>query len=270
MALSDTAYSCCIFRSLFPEISGDIYAKEWINEESMHNAKEYTDHWLAEVSRNEDIAVSMRCSYFLSQLKQAVEKDAISSFLNIGAGFTSYPLLLDKKINAFEFDLAEVINVKQQRLDEITNRHSNNIHTIPSLIAGDVTDIHTLEDALARIQNKPAFYIMEGLSYYLSFDNFKAVFSLLKDQMTIGEKIAIDFWSNDYINAPVFLKQAQFFGETLDISDKYLFLDEEDLNNIDGFEITDTSSALVEASKRGLDVQDMEFLPENYCVLIRK
>ena len=104
-----------------------------------------------------------------------------------------YPLLLDKKINAFEFDLAEVINVKQQRLDEITNRHSNNIHTIPSLIAGDITDIHTLEDALSRIQNKPAFYIMEGLSYYLSFDNFKAVFSLLKDQMTIGEKIAIDF-----------------------------------------------------------------------------
>ncbi|MAZ00031.1 MAG: hypothetical protein CMH32_05810 [Micavibrio sp.] len=269
MALSDTAYSCCIFRSLFPEVSGDIYAKEWINEESMQNAKKYTDHWLAEVSRNEDIAVSMRCSYFLNQLKQAVEKDAIGSFFNIGAGFTSYPLLLSNKIDAFEFDLAEVIEVKKQRLDEITKRHSGNILTIPSLIAGDITDIRTLENALSRIQDKPVFYIMEGLSYYLSFDNFKAVFALLKDKMAIGEKIAIDFWSNDYINAPVFLKQAQFFGETLDISDRYLFLDEEDLNNIDGFEITDTSSALLEASKRGLDIQNMEFLPENYCVLTR-
>jgi O-methyltransferase involved in polyketide biosynthesis len=265
MTLSDTAYSCCIFRSNYEDISKDIYAKQWIPADRSSEAHAYTDIWLSDVSKNEDIAVSMRGRYFLEQLERTIKKDNIQSFLNIGAGFTSYSLLLEGKINTYEIDLEELISVKKEQLKDIAKH--NNLKRLPHLISANVENIDDFKNALSQISKRPTVFLMEGLSYYLNEKSFVSIMETMNHFMQPGERFMMDYWSQDYLHDRVFLKQANFFGNQLAIKDQYFFIDEDELATLKGFRTIDTSSALTEAAKRKMDVNNLEFLPENYCVL---
>lgn len=263
MGVSETAYLVCELRNRCIEISQDKYAASWIPDDMKDAVSQLTDNYMAQASPNEDIGVSLRCRYFKNQLQREVSK-GLQQFVNIPAGFTSYSLELPAHVNAFEFDLPEVIEIKRKSLEQ---EAFSDVTKVPALFDVDLLQEGSLEQALKKTRATKSVVFLEGISYYLTRDAFDRMMALIADYYPEGSVLVMDYWDSDYLRSSVFLNQSAFFGSKLDINERYLLLDKEDIEGIQGFEVLDMSHAGLEAAKKGVAPDKQQFLPENYVIM---
>lgn len=269
-SISDSAFLVNESRSRRVDISKDIYASLWINESSN---KLWNDFY-AEVYTFDDIQLSLRNRFFLEQIKSFINKSSNPVFVNIGAGFTSYPFLVSKDCKFIEVDLPNIIEYKRGKIKqfiengEIPNR---DITFLSADICNKIDLIKLKESLIPLLDCNPSFVLFEGISYFLNRQNLCHLFNILSEVQTSNSILAFDFWKQESADHLVLKKLMRFFSDRFGFDNKqYNLMDLDFVQNIKGY-------VLVEST----DIQELEkiytednflsdynkIIPEYYVIL---
>ena len=166
-SISDSAFLVNESRSRREDISKDIYAYLWINESTNKLWNDFYD----EVYPFDDIQLSLRNRFFLEKLKLFINESSHPIFVNIGAGFSSYPFLVSKDCEFIEVDLPNIINYKQEKIKQFIKKGdiSNKDITFLSADICNKFDLMRLKEHLINsIKNNPSFILLEGITYFIN------------------------------------------------------------------------------------------------------
>ena len=92
--IHETAFFTSSFRAFNEALSGDKYAKLWLNPKTDAWIQEY----LTEVSSEETYTHCLRNRFFLETIKDLAASKQIEVLINFGSGFSMYPFLLDESL----------------------------------------------------------------------------------------------------------------------------------------------------------------------------
>jgi hypothetical protein len=120
--ISDSAFLVNESRARRSDLSGDYYAHHWVDPERRERVRKLWNDFSSCVYPFDDIVLSIRNRFFLERIQAFVSNHADSALVNLGAGFTSYPFLLDRSIRVLEVDFPHVTTYKQSRIDDLTQR----------------------------------------------------------------------------------------------------------------------------------------------------
>mgnify|MGYP006259727237 FL=1 len=114
--VSDTAFITGYYRSLNEALSQDPWSKLWMTEK----AKELGDAFVNEVSPHDPVNIQLRSRFFLEALRRYSKNHEHFGFINLGAGFTTYPyhdFMINQAIS-FEYDQESVVSLKKTTADK--------------------------------------------------------------------------------------------------------------------------------------------------------
>lgn len=253
-------------------LSGDTFAHLWVNGAT----RALWEAFSREVYPHDAIELGVRNRFFLTGLAAFVNGHADPVFVNVGAGFTSYPFLVDARCRSIEVDFAHVIEAKRPRI-ETWQRESVLPARQVEFIAADLArpeDAARLMAGLAeRIGGAPSFILMEGLTYYLSRADFDALLGAFAALQAAGSLLAFDFWTPDTADHPAFNRLRRFFSERFGHAEAcYNLMTVEDIRARPGYELQ-THTDVQELEHRYLGTNVLadydEILPEHYALLKR-
>jgi O-methyltransferase involved in polyketide biosynthesis len=194
--LSETAYLVAESRARALTISRDVYAARWIPDRLKESVRRLWEEFAADVYPHDDVVLGVRNRFFLERLSVfAAGGPAI--FVNIAAGFTSYPFLLEQAVRTIEIDLPAIVEVKSARLGELQRAGVLPIRPV-RLIAADLNDASDRErigSLLAAESNGArSFVLLEGISYYLAPQVLDSLLAALARVQPAGSVLALDYW----------------------------------------------------------------------------
>lgn len=269
--LSDTAFLVNVLRARDVEISRDIYADFWTTERSRHITTLYLNA-LREYNGKE---LALRNQLFLQAIEKFTRTHADPIVVNLGAGFTSYPFLLDAG-DWIEVDLPKVVSFKQEKITEMIGEGKLPKRSI-EFLAFDLNRTDSLEQLhetlRPRLKNRPSFILMEGLSYYLSPQSLDYLFSVVRQLQIKDSQFALDYW-------PIRLAQTLALQDMFSFFDKqfgcggqeYNFIETSKLESLEGYELMQRTDAqqLARTVVREVGNRDIQnTFPEHHVVLKR-
>lgn len=270
--ISESAFLVNESRARRVELSKDKYASLWVGDSTRRLWEAFSD----EVYPHDAIELGLRNRYFLERLSSFAGRHSAPAFVNIGAGFTSYPLLLAGRIECTEVDYLHVIEYKRSHLAKWSREGITPRREI-KFIDCDLTEgseRKRLSAALEKdICGRPSFVLMEGLTYYLPRALLMELIGMIGAVQTPGSVLAFDFWRPENAAHPVFLRFEKFFAERFGVAEnEYNFIDGEFVSSIEGYDTVELKSIqeleLIFSDTRILQ-DPAEILPESYAVLVR-
>ena len=271
--ISESAFLVNESRARNVSLSRDRFAHLWVNAAT----RELWEAFSSDVYPHDAIELGIRNRFFLTALESFVAEREHPVFVNIGAGFTSYPYLVDERCRTVEIDLAHVIEFKRQRADG-WGREGRLPERRVEYIPADCTrsaDVERLRETLERtIEDAPSFVLIEGLTYYLSRPALDALMRLCSSVQRERSLLAFDFWTPDTAHHPTFDRLRRFFSERFGHAEtRYTLLMPKEIGAIGGYRLV-----------RHTDVQELErtylgtavladydaILPEHYVLLERR
>lgn len=274
--ISDTAFLVAESRARRADVSRDVYAKHWIPIEKRSAVAALWDDFSREVYPHDDLELAIRNRFFLERIERFAATHADAAFVNVGAGLSSYPFLLEREMTCFECDLPHVIAFKQERIERLVNQGL----LPPRPVAFMALDASQPEgqDRLrvlleTTLSKRPTFLLLEGLSYYLSFPALHGLFGLFRDGQRSGSQLAFDYWMPDLLQHAVFVRLQEFFAKRFGFgSDGYSLFDTDRIRALPGYRIVELSDAArSEAEYCSTKVLENAgaILPENYVLVER-
>ncbi len=212
-AVNDTAYWMAACRAVDVKMSGDEFAHLWLNEASRAHHAEY----VKAVTPMENVTLSLRHRFFLEATRKFFADQPNGVFVNIGAGFTSYPFLLHEDHLYIEVDSPDNVRKKQERIDELYSRgklpHRKIIFLETNLANKD--DLISLEQTLnSLIMGRNSFFLMEGLLYYLPCWSSKLLVQLTQAlQSSIGCQLGLVTWDPGTFETTVYKRFENYLIE---------------------------------------------------------
>jgi O-methyltransferase involved in polyketide biosynthesis len=270
--ISESAFLVNESRARRVELSGDIYAHLWVSDAT----RALWDAFCEEVYPYDEIELGLRNRFFLDRLDSFAGLNPGAVFVNIGAGFTSYPFLTRTECHSFEVDYPHVIDYKRAKMREWRAAGALPPREV-ELIGADLTsasDRARLKETLLRAtSDAPSFILMEGITYYLYRDVLDALFGICADLQGKGSLLAFDFWTPGSASHPIFLRFERFCADRFGHRAKrYTFLEEAEVGAITGYSVEETSEIqrleLTYSTTRALQ-DPSAILPESYAVLRR-
>lgn len=257
-------------------MSRDEYARHWVPSERRSTVATLWDDFSREVYPYDDLELGIRNRFFLERMQRFNNMYSEAALVNVGAGLTSYPFLLEREIPCFECDLPYVVEFKRQRMDELLASDILPRRNL-TFVGLDVSRLEGQEQLrvllVITLANRPTFILLEGLSYYLNFPVLDALFEVFREGQRPGSQVALDFWMPNLLQHPVFLRLKAFFTKRFGFAaQSYCLLDQHWISAIEGYRILELSNAAhSEAIYAASSVLDNEsaILPENYVVLER-
>ncbi len=274
--ISDTAFLVVESRARRVDVSGDAYAQYWVPPERRAAVAALWNDFSREVYPNDDLELGIRNRFFIESIQHFTAVHRNAAFVNLGAGLTSYPYLLPGNIACFELDLPSVVAFKQQRIEELSVSGILPPRNL-KLRAVDIMEargrLH-LRDFLATIVgDRPTFFLLEGLSYYLNFLVLDELFEILREAQPVASQVGFDYWRPDLAQNPIFQRLRVFFVERFGFPAKdYCLFDPSWFAKIEGYRVLALSDvASCEAAYAGSNVlsDNDATLPENYAILER-
>jgi O-methyltransferase involved in polyketide biosynthesis len=256
-------------------MSLDRYAEQWVLPEQREQIAKLWDDFSAQVYPFDDVVLSMRNRFFLDRLQAFVNIHAEPALVNLGAGFTSYPFLLDRSIRVLEADLPHVTAYKKLRISSLKEAGLLPVRTI------EFCDVNlTYPDELVRferavratLEGRPSFILMEGLTYYLDPTLLNKLFEVFSKYQSVGSLVALDYWEPELAEQPVFVRLRQFFERQLGHAPcDYNLFDERYVRTRPGYEAAELSDVIQqEAGVLGTTtLRPEEILFEHYAILMR-
>ena len=266
--ISETAYLTCGCRANNEFLSKDIYAKFWMNNKS----REFVSKYLKEVSSLENDLLSLRNRFFLEQLKSFFELNKNSTLINLGAGFSNYPFLLNPNHRYCEVDTSEIINVKIHKLSEFQNKGifpKRDITFIESNL-NKKDGLDKFKKILKKwIGDSLSFVLAEGLIYYLSNDNIKKLFEIIHEIQTPKSRIGIISWPPKFKKFPVFKRFCNFVINNMDEkSNKYTFHNPNEFKKLKNYKLIKQTNYIQLAKQYGIKLpKDGDFFWEDFFIL---
>lgn len=268
--LSGTAFLVNESRARMVEVSHDVYAHLWVTEETRKLWDDFAKH----VYPHDDLELSIRNRYYLEHLKRFLSAHAGAVFVNIAAGFTSYPFLIDIPFQAIEVDLKHVMDFKAQKIKAWQRAGAlprREVEFFPADLRAE-GDLENLKRMFFRkIKEKPSFILLEGISYYLEMPLLQKILSLCRGTQEGGSVLGIEFWRPEIAAHPVFLKLKEYFRDHFGYGDReYNLLAPDFFRAVEGYEIlelTDTTAQEKVFSNTSLMERYEEILPTDFAVL---
>jgi len=274
--ISDTAFLVNESRLRKIEISLDKYAEYWIDPRRRERIRSLWDNFSQKVYPYDDIELGVRNRFFLGQLQKIIKAKRDLAFINIAAGFTSYPFLIEDLIDCMEIDYPHVISFKKQRINELISNELLPKRKITQVSADlcNPEDLRVIAHKIKSfISQRASFCLMEGITYYLPKDKLDAVFDALYKIQTNGSIIAFDFWKPGIQEHPVFIRLQKFFSDRFNFNVKnYNLLGDDFIKSIEGYKLIESTDVVEQEWKINqsnfLKNHD-DILLENYAVLVR-
>jgi O-methyltransferase involved in polyketide biosynthesis len=269
--VSGTAFVVNLSRARQVALSGDTFAHLWVTPET----QALWDELAREVYPHDDVSLSLRNRFYLTRLRAFVDAHATPTFVNLGAGFTSYPQLVEARCRAVEVDLPGIVAYKRDRVDAwvregLLPARSLTFHAADLMQSAD---LDRLAPALDGWCAGPSFVLMEGLVYYLSRAVLDRLLAMLAHAQRPGSLLAFEYWPTDAARYGVYRKLETYLARRFGRTDHgYTLLDPADVRAIPGYAVVETSDVAVEerqhAATRVLQGID-DRLPIEFVVLRR-
>lgn len=273
MNISATALLTAAARARRVDISQDRYALLWTQGHEHEYVPELNAHYTQSVCDREDMGLSLRNRFFLRHLNSFIDTWGDVVFVNLAAGFTSYPYLVEKPITALEVDLPAVVESKRRLSKELQQQKLLPYRDVAhwSIDLSDRTALDVMAKNLCPlVQSRPVFVLMEGISYYLERDIFEYILAVFSALDSCALCIGFDFWHVDARNHAVFNRLSEFYDHTLGWRGFTLF-DENSAWWRDGFRVAELTDAIAqEAELIGTSPNTDSTFPEYYVILTRQ
>jgi O-methyltransferase involved in polyketide biosynthesis len=273
--LSATAYLVNESRRRGGEVGRDHLAEHWIPPALRPAVRSLWDDFAAAVYPHDDLELALRNRFFLDRLETMQERGE-TVFVNVAAGFTSYPFLTRRPCASVEVDLPGVIAAKRRRRAELERDG-----VLPERpLTFHAADLTADEDRgrLGRLLvdfagGRRSVILFEGISYYLPGAVFEELAGLAAEAQAPGSRLLFDYWSPLSERSPVFRRLSSFFAERFGIDpESYHLFDRRWIEALPGYRIVETTGvAEQEAVYCGTAVlaDPDAVLPELYAVLER-
>lgn len=223
--LSETAFLVNWARAFDPKLSKDPWAHLWVTEKS----KQFGERFREKVSRWEEWLVCLRNRYFADALEAFEKQHRPFTFLNIAAGFTTYPYLLDGENRVIEVDYPHVIAYKKEKLAlfEKEGKIPKRQIQFVSLDLNQENVVQTLEKIIKN--NLPPFFVLlEGLLYYLKPKAVENIFVLLDKQLPPQSRVGVISWASQIKNTQTMQAVQNYFESELGFSkQEYTWINDE-------------------------------------------
>lgn len=217
--ISDTAFLVNESRARCPNVSLDDYARHWVPPDSRERVRQLWDDFTREVYPHDALELAVRNRFFLDHLRRTAGSDEDAVFVNLGAGFTSYPYLMEPGVPCIEVDFPHVVVLKRARAEALRARSVLPPRRVEYFAAdlGDAEHRAGLRRFLAeRIDGRRSYVLLEGVSYYLSKTALESVIGLARDAQVPGSVFAFDFWKPEIVDSAVFTRLQAFFARRFD------------------------------------------------------
>ncbi len=240
--VSLTAFIVNESRARLESLSGDIYAKLWVTEETKRMWEELAE----EVYPYDHINLSLRNRFYLDKIKEFVKEHDNSVFINMGSGFTSYPYLIDQACRCIEIDYPHIINFKERKVRQwqeegILPERSVEFYPLDIENRKEMDNFEKIFSSWCAAT--PTIIIMEGLTYYLSVETFEKMFLYYTKYLVKGSLVIFDFWGQDSEDYPVIQHVKKYLSNIAKGPVKeFTYIDVEYINNIKGFSIVEHTS----------------------------
>lgn len=210
--VSITAFIVNESRARLESLSGDVYAKLWVTEKVKRLWKELAQ----EVYPYDDVNVSLRNRFYLDKINEFGNEYDDIVFINMAAGFTSYPYLCDTPCRCIETDYSHIIDFKEKQV-----REWQRDGTLPErpvefypVDMENVDELKTFEKSFASwCADKPTIVIMEGLTYYLSVATLDILFTYYMKYLVAGSLVVFDLWGLDADSYHVIQRVKQYLSK---------------------------------------------------------
>ena len=270
--ISESAFLVNESRARRVDISRDIYAQLWVSDSTKKLWMDFSKN----VYQYDEIELGLRNRFFLDRLNSFINSIERPIFVNIGAGFTSYPFLVDQICRCVEVDLDHIIDFKRKRIknwigeDRLPNRSINFI----SADLSNAADRNRLKSFLDPLLKKdPSFILLEGITYYLEESILNNLFEIFLDIQRLDSILAFDFWNPRIEKNSVYKKLIKFFADRFGHKENsYNLFDVDFIRDIGGYkiiELTDIQKLEKQYLRTNILKNYEDILPENYAVLKR-
>ncbi len=276
MDISSTALLTAAGRARRADISLDRYAAYWMQAQEHSYAPQLGESYAQEVCSREDIGLSLRNRFFLKHLNAFAEAWIDGVFVNLAAGFTSYPYLVDKPVESFEVDLPAVADVKRRRSAELQSQgilpDRKVVHCAVDLSQRDQVDA-MLAAISKSADGRPVFLLMEGITYYLDREMTEYIITAFGAMSSTASVVAFDFWRPAAQEHQVFAKLSAFYSTTLSHWGGFTLIDDTLLRGLSPYQIEELSDAIAQ------EVEVLGEIPEeaatatfleHYAILVRR
>lgn len=160
----------------------------------------------------------MRSRFIEDSLINAVKKYKIKQFVSLGSGLsaTAYHLGIFPGVKTFEVDTPEMISYKKNKMAQLfRGKHIKINPKVVNYVIGDLKFPQKIFSNLIKAKlniSLLTFYLLEGVSYYLSFNVIKELISIIEDIEHPVTCFAMDYWPKHCCDRKVFKLMAKMFG----------------------------------------------------------
>ncbi len=272
-SLSASAFLVNESRARRVDISQDRFANLWVTDET----RTLWDEFAADVYPFDAIELGLRNRFFLETLQSFVRSVERPVCINIAAGFTSYPFLIEEPCRWVEADLEPVVSLKEQQVNQwmaqglLPKR-------ILEFVAVDLQRSMSRRLLFRRLQeligDAPSFILLEGITYYLKLRSLHALLSGCGRIQQPGSLLACDFWDASLAKNRTFQRLTTFFSSRFGFdASQYLFLDPARFHQLAEYEVVEMTD-IQSLEKRFLHSDILRdsnaIIPEHYVVLRRR
>ncbi len=186
-SVEDTALVTASFRSSFPEISHDPLSRHLVTPAAAEIHADVIRH----INADEPLAHAVRNRFFLDQLRDFFRQYPDGVFINLGAGFSMYPYLLDSEAfplaSFIEVDTPAQLKHKSRTIAKLQKIQGHEL--IPQrdvmYVSCDLCceeDLSALASELhAVVEDRATFVLLEGVLYFLSVQSLDKLFHFLSE-----------------------------------------------------------------------------------------
>ena len=209
--IHETAFFTSSFRAFNEALSGDKYAKLWLNPKTDAWIQEY----LTEVSSEETDTHCLRNRFFLETIKDLAASKQIEVLINFGSGFSMYPFLLDESLIHIEIDKPEIVNYKASKIEEWQNEKKlpkRDLHFVGVDFSEDYKT--KLLEQIQQIKgDKPCFILIEGVLFFLDKAETDGLFSFFNLIQTDGDYVGSASFQDDLKSSTAFKRLLRFLNK---------------------------------------------------------
>jgi O-methyltransferase involved in polyketide biosynthesis len=268
--ISETAFLVNASRARRVEISQDRYAKLWVS----HTTQELWNDFADKVYTQDDRVVSIRTRYFLDHLNAFINSFESPVFINVGAGFTSYPFLIQGSCKCIEIDYEHTIHYKRNKIAD-WQREGLLPRRQVEYFATDLNHPSQREHLKAQlaewINHHPSFILLEGITYFLAKPILRELLEAFSVVQCPDSIVGFDFWKPDVQTYPVFIRLQKYVAERFGYKEThYNLFDLDFIESISAYQVEEITT-VIEQEKiyvKTAILQDREkVLPENYVIL---
>ncbi|UWE11688.1 class I SAM-dependent methyltransferase [Actinacidiphila bryophytorum] len=262
-----TAYLVNESRARRPGLAADPLAAAWIPDGDRDGVRQLWQGYADAVYPHDDLVVALRGRLIADELARALAADPATVLVVCGAGFSSYPWLLDFPA-ALEVDLPEMAEAKRRRAAELTAAGTLPRRDVRHLGAdlGSAADRERVTQAVRELAaGRPVAYVAEGLVFYLPPEDARAV-------VTLGAGFggtaltAVSYWPAAASGSRVLAVQREWF-RSRSVPPEASYLTHAELAELLGGPLLDLGPEDLQRRYLGkVEVPESELIPEYVAV----